>query len=60
MKIDKYLHLYLGCNTNLGKLTGVNENSYSVRTENEEIIERAFIDEPAVKLYLRKISDLNI
>ncbi len=59
MKIDKYLPLYLGCNTNLGKLTSVNENSYTIRTENEEIIERAFIDEPMVKLYLRKISDLN-
>ncbi len=60
MKIDKYLHLYLGCNTNLGQLTGVNKNSYSIRMKNGEIIERAFIDETLVKLFLRKISDLNI
>ncbi len=60
MKIDKYLPLYLGCNTNLGQLTGVNVNSYSIRKSNAEIVERAFMDEPLVKLYLRKISDLNI
>jgi hypothetical protein len=60
MKIDDYLHLYLGCNTNLGQLVGVNEKSYFIRLENKEIIERAFNDEPQVKLFLRKISDLNI
>ena len=60
MKIYKYLHLYLGCNTNLGKLIGVNEKSYFIRSEDGEIIERSFYDQPEVKLLLRKISDLNI
>ncbi len=59
MKIDKYLHLYLGCNTNLGILTGVSERSYRIQVNKGEIIERTFIDEPTVKLYLRKISGLN-
>ncbi len=60
MKVYQYLHLYLGCNTNLGKLIGVNEKSYFIRLENEEIIERSFYDQPEAKLLLRKISDLNI
>lgn len=60
MKIYKYLHLYLGCNTDLGKLIGINEKSYFIRQENEQIIERSFYDQPEVKLLLRKISDLNI
>lgn len=54
------LHLYLGCNTNMGKLTGINEKSYFIRRKNEEIIERSFYDQPVVKLLLRKISGLNI
>ena len=59
MKIYEYLHLYLGCNTNLGKLIGVNEKSYFIRSEDGEIIERTFFDEPMIKLLLRKISNLN-
>jgi hypothetical protein len=60
MKIYEYLHLYLGCNTNLGQLVGINGKSYFIRLENGEIIERTFNDKPQVKLLLRKISDLNI
>ncbi|MEP6928110.1 MAG: hypothetical protein ABI834_10760 [Ginsengibacter sp.] len=60
MKIDEYLHLYLGCNTNLGQLVGVNATSYFILLENKKIIQRIFNDEPQVKLLLRKISDLNI
>ncbi len=60
MKVNQYLHLYLGCNTNLGQLTGVNENSYSIRMKNGEITERAFADEPVIRLFLRKISDINV
>ena len=59
MKIFKYLHLYLGCDTDLGKLTGIKENCYFIQNKNGQIIERTFFDEP-VKLFLRKISDLDI
>ncbi len=60
MKINEYLHLYIGCATNLGELVGVNENSYSIRLENNEIITKIFNEEPHLKLFLRKISDLNV
>ncbi|MEP6583717.1 MAG: hypothetical protein ABJA90_05610 [Ginsengibacter sp.] len=59
MKNYEYLHLYLGCNSNLGKLIGINEKSYFIQKEDEEIIERTFFDKPGIKLLLRKISDLN-
>ncbi len=59
MELYEYLHLYLGCDTNLGKLIGINEKSYFIRYGNEEIIERSFNEEPGIKLLLRKISSLN-
>ena len=59
MKLYEYLHLYLGCDTNMGKLAGINEKSYFIRKGNEEVIEKTFSDEPGIKLLLRKISDLN-
>ncbi len=60
MEIQEYLHLYLGGDTELGKLTGINEKSYFITNSNGETIERAFSDKPEVKLLLRKISDLNV
>ncbi len=59
MKLYEYLHLYLGCDTNMGRLAGINENSYFIRKGNGEVIERTFLDEPGIKLLLRKISNLN-
>ncbi len=60
MEIHEYLHLYLGCDTDIGKLTGINEKSYFITDLNGETIERPFSDKPIVKLILRKISDLNV
>ena len=60
MKMKEYLHLYLGCDTDIGKLTGVHEDSYLIRSPSGEMIELNFEDQPSVKLLLRKISDLNI
>lgn len=60
MRIDGYLHLYIGCNTNLGELVGVNEDSYLIRLKNNEIVTKNFNEQPSLKLFLRKISDLNV
>ena len=60
MKMKEYLHLYLGCDTDIGKLSGVHDQSYLIRLPGGEMIERNFEDQPSVKLLLRKISDLNI
>ncbi len=60
MKIDGYLHLYIGCTTNLGELVGVNENSYLIRLKNNEVVMKNFNEQPPLKLFLRKISDLNV
>ena len=60
MKVYEYLHLYLGCNTNFGKLIGINETSCVFLGNNGETIERTFFEEPPVKLLLRKISNLDV
>ncbi|MEP7251218.1 MAG: hypothetical protein ABI683_02525 [Ginsengibacter sp.] len=60
MKMYEYLHLYLGCDTNFGKLIGVHENSCFIQKDNGEIFEKLFSDEQPVRLLLRKISDLNV
>ena len=37
MKIEDYLHLYLGCDTNHGKLVGINRNICFMLSQNREI-----------------------
>ena len=60
MKMKEYLHLYLGCATDKGELTGVNQQSYFIRSSNGETIELNFEEQPSAKLLLRKISDLSL
>ena len=58
MKMNEYLHLYLGCGTNFGKLIGVHVNSCVIQKDTGEVFEKSFSDEHPLKLLLRKISDL--
>ncbi len=60
MKANEYMHLYIGCDTNLGKLVGVNERKYFIQLANGEIMERGLDEKQPAKLLLRKISDLNL
>ncbi len=58
--MKEYLHLYLGCATDKGELTGVHEHLYFIRSQSGEMLELNFEEQPSAKLLLRKISDLNI
>ena len=61
MKIDDYLHLYLGAETNFGTLTGIKENSCFLLLENGAIIEHSLsTQEEPVKLILKRINDLTV
>ena len=60
MNIRHYLHLYVGCKTNFGELSGITDKSYFIRLDGGEIVEKNFDSQPEIKLFLRKISDLNI
>ncbi len=57
MKIDDYIHLYLGCNTNEGKLVGINQTSYLIQKENGEII--SINKSQLIKPILRKLSNMS-
>ena len=57
MKINDYIHLYLGCNTNEGKLVGIYQTTYLIQKENGEII--AINKSESIKPILRKLRDLN-
>lgn len=58
MEAYQYMNLYLGCETELGKLTGINETSYFIQPKGGSLIERSLKDTSYVKLILRKISSL--
>ena len=51
------MHLYLGCNTNEGKLVGIHQTSYLIQKENGEII--PINKSETIKPILRKLSDMN-
>lgn len=57
MKVDDYLHFYLGCNTNEGKLVGIYQTNYLIQKEDGGIIAINKIE--LVKPILRKLRDLN-
>ena len=60
MKIDDYLHLYLGCDTNNGKLIGINGSICSILSQNGEIKLADLNDQSqSIKPILRKFSDMN-
>ncbi|MEP6951706.1 MAG: hypothetical protein ABI863_20610 [Ginsengibacter sp.] len=61
MKIKDYLHLYLGCDTNNGKLVGINETTCFILLENGETkYEDLNNNNQLIKPILRKFSDMSI
>jgi hypothetical protein len=60
MKIEDYLHLYLGCDTNHGKLVGINESTCFILSQSGEInLEDLKDQSQSIKPILRKFSDMN-
>jgi hypothetical protein len=60
MKIEDYLHLYLGCDTNHGKLVGINGSTCFILSQNGEIKLADLNDQSqSIKPILRKFSDMN-
>jgi hypothetical protein len=61
MKIEDYLHLYLGCETNNGKLVGINGSTCFILSQNGEINHEDLNNKnQSIKPILRKFSDLSI
>ena len=61
MKIEDYLHLYLGCDTNNGKIIGINGSTCFILLQNGEISPVELNDKnQSIKPILRKFSDLNV
>jgi hypothetical protein len=60
MKIEDYLHLYLGCETSHGKLVGINGSTCFILSQNGEIKLADLNDNSeSVKPILRRFSDMN-
>src|SRR5688572_25711576 len=58
-QLNKYLHLYLGCNTNKGTLIGIRKHMLFTETWGEQIHEYDIRNVgKTVFLYLRQLSDL--
>ena len=53
-----YFHLYIGADTNIGKLVSVNFNSCITKNSNGELVETAYSDHFPVKLHLRTLKQL--
>lgn len=60
MKIDDYLYLYIGAETNLGILSGIKEKYCFLLKENGAIIEHDLQQGEPVKLILKRINDLTV
>ena len=58
-QLGKYLHLYIGCNTNIGIFIGIREDILYIQSE-EKLTEEYDIRNVGKNLflYLRKLSDL--
>lgn len=60
MKIEDYLHLYLGCDTNSGKLIGIHGNTCFLLSKNGETTQAELTNKSQlVKPILRKFSDMS-
>ncbi|MDP9229669.1 MAG: hypothetical protein M3O67_03230 [Bacteroidota bacterium] len=59
-QLNKYLQLYIGCQTNKGQLIGIKNNLLFIESTNGEIIENYEIQTVGISLflYLRQLSDL--
>jgi hypothetical protein len=61
MKIEDYLHLYLGCETNNGKLVGINGSTCFILSQNGQINPGDLNNRnQPIKPILRKFSDMSI
>lgn len=61
MNIEDYLHLYLGCDTNNGKLVGINGSDCILLSHNGQMIYESLHDKnQPIKPILRKFGDLSI
>ena len=61
MKIEQYLPLYIGCETNLGVLAGIRQHTCFLLLQNGEIIEHSIRENnDPLKLYLKKINTLTL
>ena len=61
MKIENYLHLYLGCDTNYGKLVGIKGSVCFILSQNGEINQKDLNNgNQSIKPILKKFSDLSI
>ena len=60
-RIDKYIHFYIGCSTNRGKLIGVKPDCLLVRAEGEDDITEYHTQllGNSVFLYLQQLNDLS-
>jgi hypothetical protein len=58
MKIDTYLHLYIGADTNFGKLVGINQDTCFLLSENGKIDQRSISGSNTVKPLLKRINKL--
>ncbi|MBC7829004.1 MAG: hypothetical protein H7122_14740 [Chitinophagaceae bacterium] len=58
-QLDKFLHLYLGCNTNKGKFIGIRKEILFIVTEENQIEEYVIQNVGnSLFLYLRQLTDL--
>jgi hypothetical protein len=61
MKIENYLHLYLGCDTNYGKLVGIKGSVCFILSQNGEINQEDLNNgNQSIKPILRKFNDMSI
>jgi len=61
MKIEEYLHLYLGCDTNYGKLVGIKGSICFILSQTGEISQEDLNNRnQSIKPILRKFGDLSI
>jgi hypothetical protein len=60
MKLQDYLHLYIGCNTTKGKLVGIKQNICFIEVESGEIIQFDLQnDNEIIKPILRRLRDMS-
>ena len=61
MKIEEYLHLYLGCDTNSGKLIGINGSTCFILSQDGQINPEDLNNKnQSIKPILRKFNDMSI
>lgn len=60
-RLEKYIHFYIGCDTNKGKLVGVKPSCLLIRVEGERSITEYDMQllGDSIFLYLQKLNDLS-